>query len=135
MYYDIIETKHKSTAYYTLLGYNGNDAFSQIKIVDVLVILDGNNPNPRFGHPIFTDEKRTRRRLVYEYSNRATMMLRYDAAHKMIVMDNLAPVAPIYQNDFRYYGPDFSHNALKFEKGKWVLFSEVDLRNPDPGRR
>ena len=135
LYYDVVETKNKGTFFYTLIGYNGNDAFSQIKVVDVLVILDGNNPNPRFGHPIFTDEKRTRRRLVFEYSNRATMMLRYDASQKMIVMDNLAPLDPIYQNDYRYYGPDFSYNALKFEKGKWLLIPDVDLRNPAEGRR
>ncbi len=135
IYYDLVETKFKGTTYYTLIGYNGNNAFSQIKVVDVLVISDGNNPNPRFGHPVFSDDKRTRRRLIYEYSNRATMMLRYDANQKMIVMDNLAPMEQIYQNDFRYYGPDFSYNGLKFDKGKWVFVPEIDLRNPAPGRR
>lgn len=135
IYYDLVETKFKGTTYYTLIGYNGNNAFSQIKVVDVLVISDGNNPNPRFGHPVFSDDKRTRRRLIYEYSNRATMMLRYDASQKMIVMDNLAPMEQIYQNDFRYYGPDFSYNGLKFDKGKWVFVPEIDLRNPAPGRR
>lgn len=135
IYYDLVETKFKSDTYYTLIGYNGNNAFSQIKVVDVLLVSGGNSPNPRFGYPIFTDEKRTRRRLIFEYSNRAAMMLRYDAAQKMIVMDNLAPVNSMYQNDFRYYGPDFSYNGLKFDKGKWVLQTEIDLRNPASNRR
>ncbi len=129
IYYDLIETKSKGNIYYTLIGYNGNNAFSQIKVVDVLVVSRGNNPNPRFGHSVFSDGKRTRRRLVFEYSNRAVMMLRYDVSKKMIVMDNLAPAEQVYQNDFRYYGPDFSYNGLKFEKGKWVLYTEIDIRN------
>jgi hypothetical protein len=135
MYYDIIESKTKGSYYYTLIGHNGHDAFSQIKVVDVLVLAEGVNPNPRFGHPFFADEKRTRRRLIYEYSKRATMMLRYDPSEKMIVMDNLAPVNPMYQNDFRHYGPDFSHNGLKMEKGKWVFQNELDLRNEEPPKR
>lgn len=135
IYYDMIETRYKGEVFYTLIGYNGHDAFSQIKLVDVMVLSKGNNPNPRFGHPIFLADKRTRRRLIFEYSNRATMLLRYDAGEKMIVMDNLAPINPGYQNDFRYYGPDFSYNGWKFEKGKWVLHSDIDIRNPSPDRR
>jgi len=57
-------------------------------------------------------------------------MLRYDAKMKMIVMDNLSPSDSFFKNDFRYYGPDFSHNGFKFEKGKWVYHSDIDLRNP-----
>ena len=134
IYYDLVETKYKSNIFYTLIGYNGHDAFSQIKVVDVLVLSKGDNPNPRFGYPIFLADKRTRRRLIFEYSNQATMLLRYDAHQKMIVMDNLAPTNSGYQNDFRYYGPDFSYNGWKFEKGKWVLYSDIDLRNPSPDR-
>lgn len=129
IYYDLIETKYKGEIYYTLLGYNGNNAFSQFKVIDLLVITEGKNPNIRFGYPLFSDEKRSRKRVIFEYSKKATMMLRYDADKKMIVMDNLAPIDQTYQNDFRYYGPDFSYNGFKFEKGKWVLINDIDIRN------
>jgi hypothetical protein len=59
------------------------------------------------------------------------MMLRYDLNAKMIVMDNLSPSEYFFQNDLRYYGPDSSHNGLKFEKGKWIYYKEMDLRNPE----
>jgi hypothetical protein len=48
----------------------------------------------------------------------------------MIVMDNLVPSDPNYKGVFRFYGPDFSYNGYKFEKGKWVLYNNIDLRNP-----
>ncbi len=135
IYYDIVETKYKGDIYYTLIGYNGNDAFSQIKIVDVLVLAGGNNPNPKFGHNLFYEDNRSKRRLIFEYSNSATMMLKYNEDNKMIIMDNLAPVNDNFKGDFRNYGPDFSYNGLKFEKGKWILQTDIDLRNTDLRKR
>ena len=128
VYYDLIETRYKRKTYYTLLGYNANDAFSKIRVVDIISV-SGNN-RVTFGAPIFVEGRQTRRRLVLEYSIRANMMLRYHPKLKMIVMDHLAPSDPAFQNDRRYYGPDFTYDGLKFEKGKWILQKEIDVRNP-----
>lgn len=133
VYYDLLENRYRGDTFYTLLGYNGNTAFSKIRVVEALTIAA--NGTPRFASAIFTDERRSRRRLIFEYSNRASMMLRYDAGMRMIVMDNLAPIDNMFENDFRYYGPDFSYNGLRFERGKWVWYDDVDLRNPAPPRR
>ncbi|MCL2073598.1 MAG: hypothetical protein FWH18_06745 [Marinilabiliaceae bacterium] len=130
IYYEIIVNKVKNETFYTLIGFNGNDAFTQIKLIDVLTFTEGGNYNPKFGAQIFSDEYKNNRRVIFEYSKKSAMMLRFDTKLKMIVMDNLAPSDPFFQNDFRYYGPDFSHNGMKFEKGKWVYFSDIDLRNP-----
>jgi hypothetical protein len=57
------------------------------------------------------------------------MMLRYNERTEMIVMDHLSPIDPAYQDDRGNYGPDFSHDALEFQKGKWVLLENIELRN------
>lgn len=127
VYYEIITSKFKGDVFYTLLGYNGNDAFSRIRVVDVVTL--SSSGRPRFGALIFDDHGRTKRRLIYEYSNRANMMLRYDEREDRIVMDHLAPLEPMYENDRSYYGPDFSYDVLELKKGRWVLEKNVDLRN------
>ncbi|MCA1744321.1 MAG: hypothetical protein LC643_01135 [Bacteroidales bacterium] len=127
VYYELVEHTYRRNTYYTLLGYNPNTPFSKIRVVEVLSL----SPNgvPRFGNAILEVEGRNRRRLIFEYSNRVSMMLRYDADERMIVMDNLVPSAPMFQNDYRHYGPDFTHNGLRFEKGKWLYLDNIELRN------
>lgn len=127
VYYEIITEKLQGDVYYTLLGYNGNDAFSRIRVVDVVTL--SNSGRPRFGALIFDDHGRTKRRLIYEYSNKANMMLRYEERGDRIVMDHLAPLEPMYEGDRSYYGPDFSYDVLELKKGRWVLEKNVELRN------
>jgi hypothetical protein len=127
VYYELVPVKYHGDMYYTLLGYNGNDAFSKIRVVDVVSL--SKRGTPKFGAAIFDINGRTKRRLVYEYSNQANMMLRYDDRSRLIVMDHLAPMEPMYQQDRSYYGPDFSYDALELNKGKWTLLKNVELRN------
>jgi len=127
VYYEILQHSYRRNTYYTLLGFNPNNPFSKIRVVEVMSLAA--NGTPRFGHAILEVEGRSKRRMILEYSNRVSMMLRYDAGERMIVMDNLVPSAPMFQNDFRYYGPDFTHNGLRFEKGKWVYVDNIELRN------
>lgn len=129
IYYDIIENQYKGNTYYTLIGFNGNNAFTQIKLIDILTFSEKDNSTPKFGISMFTNQYKNNRRLIFEYGKNTTMMLRYDANVKMIVMDNLSPSEPYYKNDFRFYGPDFSHNGLKFDKGEWIFMDDIDLRN------
>jgi len=129
IYYDILTNKFKGDTYYTLIGFNGNDAFTQIKLIDILTFSESRNPQPKFGASIFSNEFKNHRRLIFEYGKNTTMMLRYDPDVNMIVMDNLSPSSPFYQNDYRFYGPDSSHNGLRFDKGKWIYEDEIDLRN------
>jgi hypothetical protein len=127
VYYQMVEEEYKGDTYYTVLGLNGNNSFSRIRVVDVITL--GKNGQPRFGSPIFDIDGRTKRRLIFEYSNRANMMLRYDQREKLIVMDHLAPIDPAYEGNRSYYGPDFSYDVMEFNKGKWVLEEDVELRN------
>ncbi len=127
IYLDIIETKEKDMTYYTLIGYKGYDEFVKTRLLDVLIIK---NNRLRFGAPVFKEERLTRHRVIYQYSAGASMMMRYDKDLKMIVMDNLEPTESFYRGVYRFYGPDFSYNGFKFQKGNWVLQKDIDLRNP-----
>ncbi len=127
IYIDIIETQYQKKNYYTLLGYKGQDEFVKRRVVDVMMLPGG---KPRFGAPMFKMGRYTYNRLIYQYSLGANMLLRYDEKEKMIVMDNLVPSETFYKGVFRFYGPDFSYNGYKFEKGKWILHNNIDLRNP-----
>jgi hypothetical protein len=127
VYYEMIPVKYRGDFYYTLLGYNGHNSFSRIRVVDVITLTGGGVP--RFDANIFDIKGRTKRRLLFEHSNQVNMMLRYDSRDDIIVMDHLAPLEPNFQNDRSYYGPDFSYDALEFKKGKWLLLEDIDLRN------
>ncbi|MBS2097744.1 hypothetical protein [Carboxylicivirga linearis] len=127
IYLDIIEAKYKDKTYYTLIGYKGHDEFVKTRLLDVLIIQ---NNRLRFGVPVFKEDRLTRNRMIYQYSAGATMMMRYDDKMKMIVMDNLVPTESFYKGVYRFYGPDFSYNGFKFQKGHWEFIEEIDLRNP-----
>ncbi|MBN2166217.1 MAG: hypothetical protein JW717_08075 [Marinilabiliaceae bacterium] len=128
IYFDIIETQYKKEKTYTLLGFKGNDTFTKIKLADALTVLP--NGKIRFGSNIFHKNPGYVNRIIFEYSFNVNMMLRYDNNLNMIVMDNLAPSNSMYKGIYRFYGPDFSYNGYKFEKGKWMLNLDLDLRNP-----
>ncbi len=127
LYIDLIQTENGNKTYYTLMGYKGHDEFTKTRVLDVLTVQNG---RIRFGSPLFKTDRITLNRMVYKYSAGATMLMRYDKKLKMIVLDNLAPLKPMFRGVYQYYGPDFSYNAFKFSKGVWELKRDIDLRNP-----
>lgn len=127
LYYQIIKTKHKKSIYYTLLGWDGNTAFSNKKLVDVMMIkADG---SVKFGAPIFDDGKRTRHRFFFEHAERAVMSLRYQEKTGLIIFDHLAPSQPSLEGQYEFYAPDFTTDAFKFVKGKWIYIKNYEARN------
>jgi len=126
LYYRILSNKHRGTTYYTLLGWDGKDAVTNRKVVDVLRI-QGNSVV--LGATIFDGENKTDQRLVFEYANDASMALNFDEKEKMIIMDHLSPEDSRFEGQYQFYGPDFSYDALRFKKGKWVLIRDVFAKN------
>ncbi len=126
LYYRIITNRYKKKTYYTLLGWDGHNEVTNRKVVDVLNVESG---RITLGAPMFSQDRRPAYRLVYEYANDATMSLNWDEQQKMIVMDHLAPEDGRLKGQFQFYGPDFSYDALRFEKGKWQLIEDLDARN------
>ncbi len=138
LYYQIILKKHTKKKYYTLLGWDGNNEFTNKKNIDVLYF--NKNNEPCFGAQIFKIENlpattfwqagKKMKRVIFEFSSRLAMMLRYDDKLKMIVFDHLSPSKPSYEGKYQYYGPDFSYDGFMFEKGKWNYYPDIDVRNP-----
>ncbi len=131
LYYKIIKTRYKKTSYYTLLGWDGNTAFSNKKLIDVLSF--GSDLSPRFGAPIFDDGKRVRHRVFFEHAEKASMSLRYQEKTGLIIFDHLAPSQPSLEGQYEFYSPDFTTDAFRFEKGKWVFIANHEARNEDEG--
>jgi hypothetical protein len=127
LYFQIIETKQAGQKYYTLLGFNFNTPLSNRKTIDVLSI--DNFDKLYFCEKLFHYDEKTFDRLVFEYNEKAVMIVRYDEDKKMIVFDHLAPSRPSMKGKYEFYGPDFTYDGLKFEKGIWVQYSNINITN------
>jgi len=127
LYYDIIPVECNKQTCYTILGYDPNDLYSNRKVVELLSF--SKTGYPVFGMPVFQRGKALAHRVVFEYSEYAVMMLRYDDESERIVFDHLSPVSNQYAGNPKYYGPDFSYDGMKFKKGKWEYVFDIDLRN------
>jgi hypothetical protein len=125
--YDIIVRNLNETSYYTLLGYDPENLFVSRKLVDVLYFDPAGQP--MFGKPIFHYKNKMQCRLLFEYSARVQMSLRWNESKKMIVFDHLSPPKSSLTGNYQYYGPDFSYDALRFDNGIWELVEDVDVRN------
>ena len=133
LYYEIIAVElDKSKRVYTLLGWDGNNQTTQKKVIEVMELAP--NGDVRFGVPMFKTEKGMQRRMIFEYSNEASMSLRYHPRNKQIVFDHLSPRAPELEGMWQFYGPDLSYDALKLKKGKWQYMRDVDVRTDDRQR-
>jgi hypothetical protein len=134
LYYEIVPHKSDGEIFYTLLGWDGNNALINRKIIDVLWF--SSSGKPRFGKPVFsmedpkTSSKKPKRmkRLIFEYSARASMVLKYNAEKEFIFYDHLAPIEPKYKDIRQFYAPDMTQDMLRFKKGMWRLESDADLR-------
>jgi hypothetical protein len=128
LYYSIVEETYKGQAYYILLGLDFNNLFSSKKVIDVLTF--NKNSEPVFGSNIFKVGDAILKRVIFEFSARATMSLRYINESKTIVFDHLSPSRPDFTDNYQFYGPDFTYDGFRFEKGFWVYVRNLDLRNP-----
>lgn len=129
LYYDVIKSGTEEDPYYVLLGWDGNDLFTNRKIIEALSFDENYIPN--FGKPVFQfKDDDLRQRVVFEFSEKATMKLRYESKYNMIIFDHLSPAKSSFEGKSEYYGSDFTFDALKFEDFKWTLLEDINIRNP-----
>ena len=126
LYYQIITTNYKKNKYYTLLGWDGNNFTTKKRIIEVITI---NNSNPKFGYNFKLGNQKSER-LIFEFNRQVTMTLKWNKKNKMIIWDHLSPISPKYEGMPEYYGPDFTQDALKFKKGKWLFLEDINIKNP-----
>jgi hypothetical protein len=124
-YYKILKAGTE-TPYYVLLGWKGNTVKTTKKIIEVLSFK---NNAPVFGLPVFEGNQKTKKRVVFEYSRQASMLLRYVPSQQLIVFDHLAPRDPKVKADFTFYGPDLTYDGYQLKNGKWNFVQNLDMRN------
>ena len=131
LYYHIETNTDGKNTYYTLLGWDGNNNFSNKKLIECFYF---NGKKLVFGPPIFKMETEVKSRLIFEYAKQAKMMVRYDKKIKMIVYDHLAPSHKKFTGQYMYYGPDMSQDGIQFIDGHWVIKPNLDLRNNEESK-
>ncbi len=134
-YYQILPKtfKSKGITYYTLIGYDGFEPFSQRKIIDLLWF--DKEGQPHFGAPFFLLPGGVFTRVIFEYSKDANMQLRWDPEEKKIIAEHLVPRNEENRGLYFDYVPDGSFDGFSFKKGRWTYEDNIDLRmktNPSP---
>ena len=129
--------KHKT---YTLLGWDGRDARSNRKVIDIITITE--NGAITFGQPVFKTPEGIKQRYILDYAQNATVTLRYDyqtimmpkgkrikkVKDWMLVMDELAPLDPRMQGMKEYYVPTgTSYNAFAWMNGYWTFVENIKI--------
>jgi hypothetical protein len=128
-YYKIIPVlKDVESPYYVLLGWKGNTVQSTKKLIEVLYFKNG---KAYFGMPVFDADPDNlgKKRIIFEYDRRASMLLNYEANENTIVFDHLAPPDPKLKGKYEFYGPDFSYDGFKLINGRWKFLPDLELKN------
>ena len=128
LYYAIIPKKRRGKMYYTLLGWDGNTASSNIKLMDVLYFAGS---RPKLGYNLFKNEEGTHKRLFFEHKEQAVMTMRYDQQRNMIVYDHLSPESPALKGFYSYYVPDMSYDAYEYVNDYWMYRADIISTNEE----
>ena len=136
LYYQIVTIKTKASTYYVLLGYRPNGLHTSKKVIEPLSF--GLSGQPLFGQRVFNvNGKQQLQRIIFEFSARASMTLRFEPTIEMLVFDHLSPASPRYAGNAQFYGPDFSYDGFKLDtkSGFWSYVRDLDMRNPRKNKR
>ncbi|HEY1061999.1 MAG TPA: hypothetical protein VGE44_09955 [Daejeonella sp.] len=128
-YYRIISVLNNvQTPYYVLLGWKGNTVKSTKKVIEILYFRDG---KAYFGMSVFDGDKEQpfKKRAIFEYDRRASMVLNYEPSISTVVFDHLAPPDPKLKGRFELYGPDFSYDGYRLVNGRWKFVQDLELKN------
>lgn len=125
LYYDIIPVLSKGQHYYVLLGWDGNTNLSNKKVAEVLHFQSG---KPKFGLPVFLKDKKSAKRLTFEYKEDAIFSIKYSTELKALVFENLGPLHPSLEGQFSQYVPLGNSDGYFLEKGKWHFKADVDYK-------
>ena len=127
LYFDIIHTKFQKEDYYTFLAWDGNNAQTTKKIIDVLHFDEENRPI--FGAPIFKMNDGTRYRIILEYTSGASTTMNYREKDQTILYDHLVPLDGAEIGMYEFYVPSLSYDGLSFKNGKWRFTEDIPAYN------
>jgi hypothetical protein len=121
--YQIHHYRWKKKDYYITFGWDGQDAKTNRKVIDVMWFDDEGKPN--FGEEIFDFDGDLQSRIIFDFNDRAAMLCRYDDHEDAIVFANLVPINPLMKGVYQNYVPDGTYDYLRFEKGVWRRYKMV----------
>lgn len=143
VYYNIIQKTYNNKNYYTLIGYDENDARSTKKWIEVLTFDEQNRP--LFGGRYFNyanDDLKPAQpvyRFCLEFKKEANARLNYDPDLDMITFAHLMSENGEPANRYTLI-PLGSFEGFRWQNGKWVhvpVVKEADPRSainpPQPG--
>ncbi|QXV64745.1 hypothetical protein INP83_16890 [Mucilaginibacter sp. 21P] len=127
-YYKIVRVP-ASRPYYVLLGWKGNNVKSTKKVIEVLSF--DRDDKPVLGMPVFAGDKQRKnaKRIIFEYTRQASMLLRYVPDENLIVFDHLAPPDEKMKDRPETFGPDLSYDGFRLQNGQWQFVENLDMRN------
>lgn len=128
LYYELHEYIYDNKEYYVLFGWDGNNNYTNKKIIDILYFTKAGKPI--FGKPVFRTGKGLKKRVVFEHSIRNSMTCKFNPSINAIVFDHLSPAKPSQDGKYEFYGPDGSYDGFRFSKGKWVFVPGIYVTNP-----
>ena len=156
LYTQLIQTKDEEKTYYTLLGWNGGDLFSQYRVIEVLTIQ---HDKPVFGANIFRNYTKRTMRVIFQFAPVGRLNLSYEKQSitqkpekkrkknnnkknettgpdtlqvQMIIFDRLVPMDEHLQKLPQYYvGESSLNDAFIQQHGKWYFRPDVIGRNPE----
>lgn len=149
VYYEIVPLQTKEKTYYTLLGWNGNDLFTNQKLIEVLHFKK--DLTPQFGAKIFKKYPEKITRLIFEYSKNSSFSLKYEkqsylfntgkrdqktkrviyqsVTENMIVFDQLIKAEDEMDVVPAFLVPESSLNSGFIpDKGRWLFLDQVQAR-------
>lgn len=144
LYFKLIEVKTAERTLYTLLGWDGYTKDANRKIIDVISFDKVGLIT--FGMPVFKTENGVKTRVVFEYAEKASFLLRYDyqaiRVEKrkkikkentwIIVMDRLVPIDPTLKGLRKYYVPaGDTYDGYIFRDNYWVLVEDIEVANKE----
>lgn len=120
-YYDIIPLGNA----YVLLGWKGHGPTYSQKVIE---ILHFENDAFLLGKKVFSDQPEMQRKL-FSYTQQASMYLKYHKTENSLIFDHIVPADSSLIGNFKYYGPDLTHDAYQLKQGKLLFKSHVPFTN------
>jgi hypothetical protein len=129
-YYNIKTVRSGKNIWYTLFGYQGNNAFSTKKYVD---IMWWDKDTLKFGAPLFNiaGMPTSPNRFVLEYSKMASATLNFSEEDNMIIYDHLTQMGG--EDIPANYVPDGTYEGFVWEKGRWRQVDQVEYQKLEDG--
>lgn len=126
-YYDMVQLNPMQ---FVLLGWKGHHVDYSHKVIEILTIKP--NGEILFGANIFSDQPNISRR-IFSYTRQASMYLKYNKEKRRLEFDNIVPVGPSMQGNFKYYGPDLSYDGYVFDSNSLKLVENLEIHNISSG--